>query len=232
MDKRKIYTLLEAQENGTEMIQFLKGEFGKVDNLEANLRTTNSDKEKLEAAINEAKPLMDYIGSNNLNLDRIKGFVTKSREGESEFQRQLREIGEELTSVKGQLSTEVETRKVAEQKAQDLEAASRNGDLKKAFSTKLTNVIPDILDEHLTNRLNSGDLRYDSENRPIIKVDEKMMSPESYSEYYTAKYPNLLITKGGPGSTPPKGVPQGQLQGTSLLEKSPSELLAMRYEQK
>lgn len=226
MTIKKVYDFLEGSEEGKALVDILRSAVKDTNDLEAQARTAKIAKDAAEEQLTKINPILDILKQNSLDENGIKELITKKNENltvDEKVEARLKQLSLELDNVKGELKETKEAKTTLEKKEQ------KDG-LKKQFSDVMKNIIPSALNDHLELKFASGELTYDSENKPVVEHGGKFYDPSSYWEVFKTERPDYVKGSKGPGNDPTNVDGKPPLDNKSMMDKTPAELLAMRYE--
>lgn len=225
MDRQAFYEALEKFEGGKDLVEFARGEFRQIGDVENKYKTTKKDYDTLNEKFEGYKPILDIFSKENLNEETLSELLKKRDDNlstEEKWQKQLDIVNSNVKTLEEKLSN-------SEKAKQELEKGQQKGDLKKAFSSVMKNIIPSALDEHLEVKYSNGELLHDSDKKPKIKHGDSYYDPSAYWEVLKKERPEYVVSKAGPGSNSGNDNPGDGSGGKSIHEMSSRELLEMRY---
>jgi len=224
-DRSKLFAHLESTEEGKAMIEGLKGDFAQQTKLSEEKGTLAEKVKSLEGAAESNKSILEYITAEKLDVEAIKGFVTKSREGETELDTLRRDLLASNNRI-DELVTSIEEK---DKTTQQLEADKLNNNLKSEFQKALPNIYKSSLDDHLNLGIHNKSIRYNSDNVAGGEIDGVFYPVAEYAEKYKTKYPHTIDKNRGVDSDPSKSNDGDQGGKQNYADMSSADILAEKY---
>ena len=92
IEKVDIYKALEGLDNGSELVSFIKSEFGKVDSAEAQSRILRKEVGELRESMSGVKDILDIVKSENLDANGLRSVIDGKKTTETDLDRALKRI--------------------------------------------------------------------------------------------------------------------------------------------
>lgn len=219
MSIKKVYEALETLENGSDLVDIVKGEIqGKAD-LEAGKRLFEKEKKALSEALEAEKTKLQKIADAGIdieNVDEIKTALT----GKSEIEKSMITMQKQMKQLSDKLDA-------SEKEKVQLENQRKAASLKADFGNTLNGIFGEKFGDTLIKTLIAeGSLKYDDAGKPIYETEKGVYSKEDAIEMLKGEYKDYIrSTDHGSGSPPPAG--KGVPKGVDIMSLNETELFSM-----
>lgn len=211
MSIKTVYEALETMDNGSELVDIVKGELGKVVDLEAKLRL--KDKELASTA--------EKFEATNTQMEELKAKAEENTQGKTEFEKQLNTLQKQINTMTERLET-------SEKEKANIENERKTASLKADFGNSLNSMFGEKFGDTLTkNMIAEGSLKYDDNGKVIFENEKGVYSKDEALEIIKGEYKDYLRPSGGGSGSPPPKPNTRARDGKSFADMDSAELFAM-----